>query len=176
MPDHTEVTPWPSKGQFWASLEPLMLLQVTEEVLAEDNCICFRRWLPPAFEVGGQNADMVVIGPPLASDHFRYLWHDIYMQWEGTKGARQLRLSHTSIELPSKPLPGTAFIDALTERVFFIGPPDEAKEGVVRVLADWAVGIKMAAEQLLIQPYPLMTPPEPPMTGRYNVLKGKDLV
>jgi hypothetical protein len=108
MVDQAEVTPWPRKGQFWARLEPLELVQVTSEVPADENTVSFRRWHPMTFEVSKPENDMVFL-PPLSATVFRYLWYDAQLQWTGAEGAR--RHSPMDVPMPEEPLPGMALID-----------------------------------------------------------------
>lgn len=172
MVDHAEVTPWPRKGQFWAHLEPLELVQVVSEVLTDENTVLFQRWHPMTFEV--DKAEMVFL-TPLSASVFRYLWYDVHLQWTGHAGA--LGQSLNNVELPEKPRPGMAFIDTNTEEIFFVGPPrGKSHEGVVRVLADWSVGEALVKGELRLRPYPPVPTPEPRGHDRYSILKGDSSV
>jgi len=174
MVDHAEVTPWPRKGQFWAHLEPLELVQVTCDVPTDENTVSFRRWHPMTFEVNKPEDDMVFL-QPLSPTVFRYLWYDVHLQWTGHAGA--LGQSLNDVELPEEPSPGMAFIDTNTEEIFFVGPPrGKTRVGVVRILADWPVGEALVKGELRLRPYPPVPTPEPRGHDRYSVLKGDSSV
>lgn len=160
-----EVTPWPNKGQFWASLRPLVLLQVRYEVPNEETLISFRRWLPPTFEANEPEHDITVVAP-LDPSHYRYLWYDICVPWTDI---------HLWSALESVPVPGMSFIETESERLFFLGPFDvRAEDGAVRILADWDVGAGL--DRSLFIPCPAMTSSEPRGNNRYAILSGKDRV
>jgi hypothetical protein len=106
----SDVTPVLEVGQFWARMNPLALMQCTDD--GEGLSATFHVW------TAGTQTEVF----RWAASHVRYLWCDI--------------LISPSVFLGHTPNPGDVWICGHTNQLFFIGPC--CSRAWIQVLADWA--------------------------------------